>query len=262
MADGLRRVTMEPISGSRRGVSAILGMAGLSAGTIAVFESANQAGTVALLTIGALSSIFALLGKIPLRWVVAGAELDMTYEDNQQTADALSDVMTVEQLRLVAQRLLEAPAQQSPSADNRLRLAATLSRASTVEAEGHTRMKRFVALTPGFSYEQAAADSGIDGVMTAPDGVRIAVDFKAWGDEVSRQMQHQRVQRLSNDLDERLERAECGAMLVLTDASNPTTEGSEFPSVLRRPLRIATFGDSYTFVLQKFNELRDAASRS
>lgn len=125
MASEQRRVTMEPLDRSRRGVSAFVGVTGLGAGLVAVFESANQAGTVALLTIGALASVIALLGRIPLRWVVAGAELDMSYEESQQTADALSEFMNADQLRLLTQRLLESAPQQRTSA-NSLHLAATL----------------------------------------------------------------------------------------------------------------------------------------
>ena len=253
-----RRVTMEPLDRGRRGVSAFVGVTGLGAGVVAVFESTNQAGTVALLTIGALASVFALLGKIPLRWVVAGAELDMTYEESQQTADALTEFMNADQLRLLTQRLLEAAPQQGASV-NSLHLAATLSRASTVESEGHSRMKRFATLTPGYSYEPATVELGADGVMTAPDGTRIAVDFKAWGDGVTRERRHQRVQLLNNRLPDTLRRTHCDALMVLTDAIEPTHDLGEFPSVLRRPMRIATFGDGYEFLLTKFKELQQAA---
>jgi hypothetical protein len=255
-----RRVTIESLNRSRRGLTAFMGVSGLGAGVVAVFKSANQAGTVALLTIGALASVFALLGKIPLRWIVAGAELDMSYDERQETADALSEVLTADQLRLLTRRLLEEGAENSTST-GRLQLAATLSRASNVEDEGHSRMRRFGTLSDVWSYEpasQVGGDLGADGFMTATDGTRIAIDFKAWG-EVSKQRRHQLVTNLTARLPAVLERTNSQGLLVLTDESQMTDELGEFPSVLRRPMRVVTSTDSFQFVESKMNELRQRA---
>jgi hypothetical protein len=253
-----RRVTAEPIGGLRRGAAAVIGVSGIAAGALAVFQSDNQAGSVALLAIGAGACVVALVGKVPLRWVVAGAEVDMSYEESRETADTLSEFLNSEQLQMVTRRLLEGTLQQ-PASTNRLQLAATLSRASAVEAEGHGRMRRFATMTDGWSYQPANAEFGADGVMTAPGGTKIAVEFKAWGDHPSKQRRHHRAQLLSNRLHEILERTGCGALFVLTDETSTTDQLSEFPSVLRRPMRVATFADGYQFVLGKLEELRAAA---
>lgn len=240
-------------------MAAITGVSGFAAGTLAVFQSENQAGSVALLTIGAFASVVALVGKFPLRWVVAGTEMDMSYEESRETADTLSEFLNADQLQMLTKRLLEGTPQQ-PASANRLHLAATLSRASSVEAEGHSRMRRFATLTAGWSYEPAEAEFGADGVMTAPDGIKIAVEFKAWGDQPSKQRRHQRAQVLNSRLLETLERTRCRALLVLTDETTTTEDLGEFPSVLRRPMRVATFADGYQSVLRKLEELRAAAA--
>jgi hypothetical protein len=259
MAKEPRRVTTERLTRGRRGLTAFVGISGLTVGTVAVFESGNQGGTVALLSIGALASVFAVLGKIPLRWVVAGADVDMSYEESRETADTLSDYLNAEQLRLVTERLLDAAA-QTPASTSPLRLAANLSRVSTVESEGHSRMRRFATLSDGWSYKPVSTELGADGVMTALDGTKIAVDFKAWGDDVSRARRQQRVHSLVNRLPHMLDSTGCRALLVLTDSTIPSSELGETRHLLGHPLRIATFADGYTFLLQKFNELREMAA--
>ncbi|MFH7322260.1 hypothetical protein [Aeromicrobium sp. JJY06] len=246
---------MEPLSPFKRGIASAISLGGLAGGTFGVFESGNQAGTVALLTIGAFSGAFAMVGKIPLRWVVAGTEVDMSYEESRDTADALAQFLTAEQLAIVTKQILELAGQQPPSA-NQLQLAASLSRASSAEVEGHSRMRRFATLTEGWTYEPATEGIGADGMMKTPDGELIAVDFKSWGEGASRQRWHQRVQLLNNRLPDVLERTGAKGLLVLVDATIATPEIGEFPSALRRPMRIATFADSYQFLLEKFEELR------
>jgi hypothetical protein len=162
----------------------ILGMSALTAGFVAVFTSANQAGTVGLLAIGAAASLFAILGKIPLRWVVAGAELDMTY-DGSETAEALSEVLTAEQVERLRDRLLSE--EQSPAttdaASGGLKLAAQLTRIGSLEQEWHQRLHLWTQLHPGWSYEASRApDERGDGVLTSPTGATVVVDVKLWGD--------------------------------------------------------------------------------
>jgi hypothetical protein len=261
MAKEQRRVTMEPLDRGRRGLSAFIGVAGLWAGTVAVFESSNQAGTVALLTIGALASVFALLGKVPLRWVVAGTELDMSYDDSRETADALADFLNSDQLDLLTQNLLELAADKA-APTHQLRLAARLSRTSAVENEGHRLMRRFATMTKGWAYSPAAIEVGADGVMTAPDGVKIAVEIKAWRD-ISDEGRARQTNRLLGRLSMILDRTECKALFVITDEARPSAELVRlYPTILMRPLRIASFADGYEEVLQKFEDLHSIASVS
>ena len=72
------RITVRDLSRVPRGLFALAGMSGLIAGGFAVFETGNQAGSVALLAVGSVASLLAVVGKVPLKWIIGGNEFDMS----------------------------------------------------------------------------------------------------------------------------------------------------------------------------------------
>jgi len=245
-------------------------MSGLLAGGVAVFETANQAGTVGLLTVGGLSGLIALVGKVPLRWVVGGAEVDMTYDETVDTADALADMLTPEQLDELSRRLLVST--KSPTSlpsTGQLRLASTLERASEVEREGHERFRRLAGLLPGdwtYSIGEAFPTGSRhvsipDGILRTPDGVTIGVDFKAWGENITRARQHETVKK-SRDA---VTATALDAILIVADSRQPH---GAFPRPLSmhsdgadQVVGFATFGDSLSAMSEEIERLRRSVLR-
>lgn len=267
MPEEKRRVSFQELSGVARGLSALVGMSGLVVGGIAVFETANQAGTVGLLTVGGLSGLIALLGKVPLRWTVGGAEVDMSYDETIETADALADLLTPEQLEELSRRLLtsaETPA-TLPS-PHQLRLASTIERASEAERRGHGRLSRLAGLlgpdwsyAVGESFEMSPGRGFIpDGVLRAPEGVKIGLDFKAWGTEMSASRLHSILARSRKLAAE----TSLDAILIMVDSEMPR-EFFPVPRSINSEnsdslVGFATFGDSRSSVEAELERLRRA----
>lgn len=171
--DSTDRVTIRDLNGWVRGLFAFAGSGGLVAGCVAVFESDNQAGTVALIVVGAVASLLAVVGKVPLRWVIGGNEFDMSEAAAQDFADAVaSQVDPAGTAQIVEAMAATASGLSSP-------VAAAMSEYVAFERSAIDRVSRVIE-TRGWSYVPAtgAEDRRYDGFVVADGGRRVPVEYK------------------------------------------------------------------------------------
>ncbi|KAA1416801.1 hypothetical protein F0U44_16560 [Nocardioides humilatus] len=189
-----KRRTAVDLGRGRRALCAVVGLGALGAGVVAVFETTNQGGTVALVTVGALASILALVGKVPLRWVVAGHEVDMTEEEHviERTVDAFASEMSPLQLEATSHSLMQMAARSKVATDAEVaryvRVADRLLETSEFEREVELRKKQLLGLFPGWSSAEpdgSTTGGGVDGVLISPSGRRIAIVAKFYTGELT-----------------------------------------------------------------------------
>ena len=99
------RVTVRSLGPWQRALFAVAGFSGLIAGGFAVFHTGNQAGSVALLAVGSVAALLAIVGKVPLKWVIGGNEFDMSEAAAQEAADVVASQLTPTQTAELLGRL-------------------------------------------------------------------------------------------------------------------------------------------------------------
>lgn len=167
------RVTVRELSGAQRGLFALVGVAGLLGGGVAVFESGNQAGTVALLAVGSIASLLTVVGKMPLRWVIGGHEFDMSEAAAIEAVEVVASQLKPAETAELAGRL----AQLEPGR----RSSMTNAMLDYVGFEQAAIGRVMQAIAPkGWTYGSAShlADRGIDGVILGPGNVFVPVEYK------------------------------------------------------------------------------------
>ena len=165
-------VTVTDLTGVPRGTFVLVGMCSLLAGGFAVFKSSNQAGTVALIAIGAIASLLAVVGKLPLRWVIGGHEFDMSHK----TARAAAEVMAS---HLPPSGTAELAGQMARAEGGRLS-PMTSAMLDYVNFE-RSAIERVIAVAQerGWSYVDASgSDRGVDGYVETANGRRVPVEYK------------------------------------------------------------------------------------
>lgn len=168
-----QRVTVRDLDRWVRGLFSLAGSGGLIGGAVAVFRSDNQAGTVALLVIGAIASLLAVVGKVPLRWVIGGNEFDMSEAIAQDIADAIaSQVDPAGTAQIVGALAASESGLRSPVAN-------AMSEYVAFEQSAIDRVMRAVE-PKGWFYMPAttAQDRQFDGFVVTEDGRRIPVEYK------------------------------------------------------------------------------------
>lgn len=165
-----RRVGL-PLSRLQRASSGLGAVAGLGAGGVAVFETNNEAGSVALLAVGVLFSFVALAGLLPTRLKLGDNEIEW-----QQLAEALSDVVD------------ETPPESRPAllksiADLSIAAPPLAGQSLTVAAEEAELLNLLRAAMPAHlqwqTELQGRFDRGLDALITNPaDGRILGVEFK------------------------------------------------------------------------------------
>ena len=171
--DSTERITVRDLRGGVRGLVAFAGAGGLVGGTVAVFVSGNQAGTVALLGVGGIASLLAVVGKMPLRWVIGGHEFDMSEAAAQELVEAVASQLDPAGTAEVAGQLART------EAGGRSPVASAMFEYVAVEQALINRVMRAIEPT-GWTYSQAIAaeDRGYDGFVVTHDGDRIPIEYK------------------------------------------------------------------------------------
>lgn len=167
------RITVRELKRGQRGLFSLAGVAGLLTGGVAVFESGNQAGTVALLAVGSVASLLAVVGKVPLRWVIGGHEFDMSEDAAQEAADVVTSQLKPAETAELAGRLVQL--------DSGRRNAMTNAILDHVSFEQAAIGRVMQAIAPkGWAYGSniPVDDRGIDGVILGPNGVSVPVEYK------------------------------------------------------------------------------------
>lgn len=167
------RVTARDLTGRLRGLVATVGILGLSTGGIAVFTSDNQAGTVALLTVGSIASVLATVGRIPLRWVIGGNEIDMSEDAARELVDVITSRLGPDETAEVAGQLSTSGALGLSSVAN------AMNEYVAFELACVARVHRAVGMR-GWSYSPSsgARDRGYDGFVLDQNGRRVAIEYK------------------------------------------------------------------------------------
>lgn len=170
-----KAATVHDLTGAVRGLVLLIGLCGLVAGGVAVFSSANQAGTVGLLIVGAVAVLLAIVGRVPLRWVIGGNEFDMTKEAAAVAADAVASQLGPESTAALTAQLLESNATRSSSM--------TAAMVDRVVFERSASARILTAVT-GLGWEcqlKRYSDSGVDVIVTNREGRVVEVVFKLIG---------------------------------------------------------------------------------
>lgn len=153
-----RAVAVHDLQGAVRGLVLLTGLSALGGGGVAVFRSDNQAGTVGLLVVGAVAMLLAIVGRVPLRWVIGGNEFDMTKEAAEATAEAVASQLTPESTAKVAAGLMWSDAGRST--------ARAMMDVVALEQAATDLVESALAARPGWTYsEPDGPDTGIDGVI-------------------------------------------------------------------------------------------------
>lgn len=167
------RITVRDLRGGVRRLFALAGMGGLIGGAVAVFVSRNQAGTVALLAVGGIASLLAVVGKVPLRWVIGGHEFDMSEAAAQDVADAVASQLDPTGTAELAGRLA------GTEAGGRSPVASAMFEYVAFEQATIGRVMQVIA-PMGWSYAHITApeDRRYDGFVVTQDGYRIPIEYK------------------------------------------------------------------------------------
>ncbi|MFE3998075.1 hypothetical protein ACFX43_04650 [Nocardioides sp. YIM B13467] len=173
-----KAATVHELNGVLRGLVLLTGLCGLAAGGMAVFTSNNQAGTVGLLVVGAVAMLLAIVGRVPLRWVIGGNEFDMTKE--AEAAEVMTEVVASElsptATRAVADRLMQSDTTRGTSA--------TYAMLNWVAFETNAigRVTGAVTSRPRWTFtvasDQEGDHEGLDGTVRDPNGRYVGVEFK------------------------------------------------------------------------------------
>ncbi|GAA0202739.1 hypothetical protein GCM10008944_20500 [Cytobacillus oceanisediminis] len=161
-----------------RAVCATVGVLGTGTGAAAVFATSNQAGAVALLVMGGLSSLFALLGLVPLRWSVGSTTFDMS-----EVVDLVGEDLTPEQMAAAAGRVLSRSDIQGNKNESLLLLAAALQGAAALESETLNRLtaastRLEASLSANVPVQTGNGRFELDAVITWDRGPSVGVEIK------------------------------------------------------------------------------------
>lgn len=167
------RVTVHDLRGGVRGLCALVGMGGLISGTTAVFESDNQAGTVALLAVGGIASLLAVVGKVPLRWVIGGSEFDMSEAAAQDIADAVASQLDPAGTAEVAGRLADSEAGARSPVSNAMHEYVVFEQAAIGRVMQAIAPRRW-----SYAHVTRPEDRKFDGFVVMRDGVQVPVEYK------------------------------------------------------------------------------------
>lgn len=166
------RVTVRDLAGVPRAAFVLVGLAALTAGGFAVFKSSNQAGTVALIAVGAIASLLAVAGKLPLRWVIGGHEFDMSHRAARAAAEVVASHLPPSETAELAGQLASVEGGRFS-----LMTGAMLDHVN-FERSAISRVAAVVQ-EQGWSYvDGSASDRGTDGFVETPDGRRVPVEYK------------------------------------------------------------------------------------
>lgn len=176
----LDRIAVRPLEGASRGLVTLVALAGLTLGVLATFKTDNQAGTAALLGLGSVAGLIALVGKLPLRWVIGGSAFDMSDEVARATVDAVTSQLNPEQTADLADHLVAVDRSHlSPMTGMML---------DVVEFERKAIEKVMTVVDDHPTWEYAApssaADRGVDGFLIV-NGRSIPVEYKWMRDAAS-----------------------------------------------------------------------------
>lgn len=146
---------------------------GLLSGGTAVFLSTNQAGTVALIAIGAISLVIAIAGRMPLKWALGAGTFD------------LSDAAAAEAGAAVVAENLPPPAMHDlVQAMNRaaqgrpVAMSQALERYSNFESQAAERVSA-VTRAHGWTYlSERTPDRGVDAIVRADNGKEACIEYK------------------------------------------------------------------------------------
>lgn len=166
-------LAVRPLKGLERGLVTLVGLVGLTLGTLATFRTGNQAGTAALLALGSVAGLVALVGKLPLRWVIGGNTFDMSDEVARMTVDAVISQLDPEQTAELAERLADVDRSQlSP-------MTGMMQDVVQFERKAIKLIKEAVDANPTWAYEpvSSSSDRGVDGFLVV-DGESIPVEYK------------------------------------------------------------------------------------
>lgn len=186
------RVGVRPLKGFERGLVTLVGLWGLTLGALATFKTNNQAGTAALLGLGAVAGLIALVGRLPLRWVIGGNTFDMSEEVARLTVDAVISELGPDETADLADRLADVDRSQlSP-------MTGMMQDVVRFEHRAIVMIKKVVADHPTWGYEPVSAsnDRGVDGFLVA-DGRLIPVVYKWLRESASAGPALQTLQRYS-----------------------------------------------------------------
>lgn len=176
------RITVRDLSRVPRGLFALAGMSGLIAGGFAVFDTGNQAGSVALLAVGSVASLLAVVGKVPLKWIIGGNEFDLSETAAQEAADAVASQLTPAQTAELLGRLASIDAGR-PS-------QMTLAMADYVSFEQYAITRVAAAASEGgWTFASTAQDAPFDGYVAIGAGVQVPIKLKLIrGEQSSRRL--------------------------------------------------------------------------
>lgn len=168
-----RRVTVRDLDGATRGLFAFGGASGLVLGAVAVFLSANQAGTVALLIAGSGASLLAVVGKVPLRWVIGGTEFDMSYEQAAALVEGATADLTPGETAAFASRLSRLQGGVPSS------ITGVMLDNVSFELEATARV-RLAVTQAGWNYreEPPGQPHRFDGYIDKPEGPSVPVELR------------------------------------------------------------------------------------
>lgn len=127
-----------------------------------------------MLAIGAVALLLAVVGRVPLRWVIGGNEIDMTKDAAvaEVMSDALASAGSPESTRAVANQLANSKATRvSPTTVAMLEWVA-------FEQSAIARVTAAVTSRPRWTFTSASVDRGVDGTVWLPDGREVGVEFK------------------------------------------------------------------------------------
>lgn len=164
------RITVRDLERGQRGLFALVGMGGLLAGGVAVFESGNQAGTVALLAVGSVASLLSVVGKIPLRWVIGGNEFDLSERAAIEVAEEVASRLTPPETAELAGRLTHLDAGRRSS------MTTAMVDYVAFEQTAIARVMQALATTD-YAYTSGTVDRGFDGMVVGPKGA-LPVEYK------------------------------------------------------------------------------------
>lgn len=159
-----------------RAAFSALSCIGLSGGGAAVFVSTNQAGTVALLAIGAASLLITVAGRMPLKWALGAGEFDLT---DAAAAEAGAEVVAE---RLSPQDLNDlVQAMNHVSQGRPAPMSQALERYSAFERRAAARVSA-VARSHGWEYVTEAKQAPrVDALVRAENGREVYLEYKMTG---------------------------------------------------------------------------------
>ena len=165
------RISVRNLGPWQRSLFAVAGFCGLIAGGFAVFRTGNQAGSVALLAVGSVASLLAVVGKVPLKWVIGGNEFDMSETAARDAAEVVASQLTPSQTAELLGRLA--------TSDGGRPSQMTLAMADHVTYE-QSALARVAAasLAAGWRFVAAANDAPFDGYVETTQGMVVPIELK------------------------------------------------------------------------------------